>query len=538
MDTLRKSDQAALAALKEEMAVRKTDEVFVLFPMGSQFDHLIAQKLARIGVFCVVADPASVTADDIRALSPTGIILSGGPASVCTEPPKFDPEIFDLGVPVLGICLGFQMWAKHVGLAVVPSDVKEFDVRPLCVLSAEGILAGFGETSLVQQSHGDRIVFDTKMKLLGSTDLSNPHDPAVSAGSFAHLHGVQFHPEVTHTEKGLAVFENFCFGVCGARDRFPAENIAEKKVAALREQIGDEKVLMALSGGSDSSVVAYLVGQVLGETVGRVRGVYIRGIDRPDDEAFARRFFGSLPWLELVVIDASDRFLASVAGVTGMAQKRTAMRGVYHDVLEGQIADFGAGFITQGTLYTDKSESGDGIAAGGARKAKIKQHHNTNMEFSVPKIEPLDDLVKDNARGVGRSVGVPEELLVRHPFPGPGLLVRVDGEVTAEKLAMARKLDDIYIEELRRADLYASVWQAGVNILSSQHTFTKGDDAGSGVIVMAWAVWSVDGFTATAARLPWDFLDTIQRRFGNEVPGIGAVSVRISNKPFSTIEQG
>src|SRR3989344_1889257 len=535
LDTFKKATPEALTAIREEMGVRHTTEVFLLFAMGSQFDHLIFQALAKLGVFCLVADPASVKTEDVKALSPIGIILSGGPASVHAEPPPFDNNIFDLGIPVLGICLGFQMWAKHIGCEVQEAlgGRKEFGTHTLDVIKPEGVLAGIRSvTTEVLQSHGDSVRHTQKLVRLAQ----GLHNGILAAASFDQLHGVQFHPECTETEYGPLIFENFCFQICGAKDRFPAQDIAKQKVEALRQQIGNKKVLLALSGGSDSSTVAYLLKQATSDRE-QLCGVYIRGIDRPDDEAFVRKYFGDQEWITLKIIDVTDQFLEALAGKNGMRDKRLAMRRVYKPVLEAEAKAFAAEFIAQGTLYTDISESGGGHASG-ARKANIKIHHNTNLGFCLPELMPLADCVKDGGRDIGRQIGVPEELLQQHPFPGPGLVVRIEGEITREKLAMARQLDGIYIEELRVAGLSQPVGQAGAVVTQSVHTYTKGDDAGSGLVIAYWAVWSVNGFTAQAADLPFEFRKKFARRVGNEVPGVGAVMYRDSDKPFSTIEWG
>ncbi len=530
VDTFRKATPSALAQIHEEMLVRRTSEVFLLFSMGSQFDHLIFQSLAKIGVYCLVADPASVTIEDVVALSPKGVILSGGPASVNTEPPPFDSQIFDIGIPILGICLGFQMWAKHVGAEVKVGRRKEFGVHTVTITEGTKLLEGFDAEMLVLQSHGDEIVRSLPLAIHGYSDQG-----VVAVASDRHLFGVQFHPEVSDTVDGLRIFENFCFGICAAKDRFPSQDVARQKIEKLRAQIGNKKVLLALSGGSDSSVVAHLLKHA---TSGKNQlcGVYIRGIDRPDDEAFVLRYFGNQDWITLKIVDATAEFLEVLVGKSGMRDKRLAMRSVYKPILEREARAFGASYIAQGTLYTDISESGGG--QGGARKAQIKIHHNTNLGFSLPELVPISDCVKDGARDIGRQIGVPEELLIRHPFPGPGLVVRIEGEITIEKLSMARQLDGIYIEELRKAGLYQTVWQAGVVVTQSTHTFTKGDDAGSGPVVAFWAVWSVNGFTAQAAELPFEFQKYLARRIVNEVPGIGAVVYRVSDKPPATIEWG
>ncbi len=518
----------ALDGIAEEMRVRKTRHFVMLFSMGSQFDHLIVQQLAKLGVFCVVANPAAAKAGDVKKAAPSGIILSGGPASVHDEPPPFDEKIFDLGIPTLGVCLGFQMWAKHVGAHVTPSDKREFGVHKLKLSGSDPLFEGIAQDSEVLHSHGDVIQPDQLLTVLGSTE-----NAPVAAGRFKHLWGVQFHPEVTDTTEGAKMYENFVSKICGITDRFPAHNVAEQKIAELRKKVADKNVLIALSGGSDSSVVAYL----LKDSGAKLRGVYIRGIDRPDDEAYVKKYFGNADWIELEIANATKEFLKALKGKTGMREKRLAMRDVYKSLLEEKIKEFGANFIAQGTLYTDVRESGLGTATG-ARVAEIKVHHNVKLGFSVPELSPLEDQVKDTARGIGRDIGVPEDLLIRHPFPGPGLVVRIEGEVTAENLKIARVIDGTYIEELRAANLYKTVWQAGATLTHSEHTVSKGDDAGVGHVVALWAVWSVNGFTARFAQLPYDFLDKVSRRITNEVRDVGAVVYRISDKPPATIEWG
>lgn len=534
LQTFQKATEQALAAIREEMTVRKTTEVFLLFTMGSQFDHLIKMALERLGVYCLVADPAKTTVDDVRILWPTGIVISGGPASVHSEPPPFDYLIFDLGIPVLGICLGYQMWAKHIGVEVKAADKREFGPHDLVVTSPDYTLFyGCPRRMKVLESHGDRVEPCPHFEITASTD-----NALAAAARHNHLHGLQFHPECTETEYGPQIFENFCFRICGARDRYPAQDVAQQKIAHLREQTRDKRVLLALSGGSDSSTVAYLLKEAMRDNGGKLRGVYIKGIDRPDDEAHARQYFGHEDWLEFRVVDETEAFLAAVKGKTSMSDKRLAMKfGVYQRVLEREIQEYAASLVAQGTLYTDNSESGLGYT-GGARKAVIKHHHNTGLQFSVPELTPLDDCVKDSGRNIGRSIGVPEALLTRHPFPGPGLLLRVEGEVTAEKLAMAHWIDDIYISELRKWNLYDSVWQAGAVVTVSTHTVSMGDDAGSHAVVCLWAVWSVNGFTARWAELPVDFQRHVSRRITNEVKGAGAITYRISDKPPTTIEWG
>ena len=527
LQTLTRADEAALTAIAEEKKIRGTREVFLLFSLGSQFDHLIKQTLDRLGVFSIVADPQTIMADDVRKIAPTGIILSGGPASAYEQPP-FDGKIFDLGIPTLGVCLGFQMWAHHLGILVDLSPRREFGIHAF-THTGSPLFGGLPEKFEVLESHGDVIHQDSKLEILGST-----HNAPVSAARAGHLWGVQFHPEVTDTEYGERMYENFVFKICAAKDRFPAKSVAGKKIASLRKEIAGKKILLALSGGADSSTVAYLLKEAGGATV---RAIYIQGIDRPDDEAYVKKYFGGHDWLDLRIVDTTGAFLESLKGKEKMHDKRVAMRGVYKKILEDEAKEFGADYIAQGTLYTDVSESGGGYQSG-AKKAQIKLHHNVGLDFSIPELVPLVDCVKDTGRAIGREIGVPEDLLVKHPFPGPGLVVRIEGEVTEEKLRVARAVDGIFIEELRKADLYKTVWQAGATVTVSVTTATKGDDAAEGHVVALWAVWSVNGFTARAAELPYDFLKKVSQRITNEVREVGAVVYRVSDKPPTTIEWG
>src|SRR3989344_666128 len=309
LSVLKKATAGAIQEIQDELRVRKTKHFILLFSMGSQFDHLIVQQLAKLGIFCVVADPASVTAADVKKIAPAGLILSGGPAFVGVDPPQFDKAIFDLGIPTLGICLGFQMWAYHIGAKVTAQAKREFGVHTFERVGDDPLFENVPKESIVLESHGDAIEQGSYIEVLGKTD-----NAPIAAGLFRHLRGVQFHPEVTDTVEGAKMYENFCVRICGITDRFPAHNVAQEKINELRELLSDKsaqgrpasgrKVLIALSGGSDSSVVAYLLKGALEPRgdASRLKGVYIRGIDRPDDEAYVRKYFGSQDWLEVQVV--------------------------------------------------------------------------------------------------------------------------------------------------------------------------------------------------------------------------------------------
>ncbi len=543
MKTLTKVTDSVLTQLKEEMVLRKTSEVFLLFSFGSQFSHLIAQMMARIGVFCLEADPAKITANDVGQINPIGIVLSGGPHSVVDDPPPFDLGILGIGIPVFGICLGFQVIAKYVGASVIHGALRELHTYQLRKLDgAAALLKGCTENHQVLQSHGDMIETNAVSLVVTASTENAP----VAAGESGHLHGVQFHPEVPDTTCGELIFTNFCFGICGAKDRFPSKDVAEQKVRELVKELKGKTVLLALSGGTDSSIVAYLLKKAREFYPFDIIGIYIKGLDRSKDEQSVRHFFEGQPWLTFEVIDATRDFLSELQGQKTSALKRKAMKRVYQKVLQGAVDHYKADCIVQGTLNTDVTESGGGMVTG-ARTATIKEHHNVGLSFFVPgsnsekplpEITPLVDQVKDTGRNIGQEIGVPVELLWRHPFPGPGLSIRISDEVTFEKLRISRQVHEILDEELAKAGHDKAVWQYGAYVTNEQHTCSKGDEAVSGLILMWWAVTSVNGFTAEPADLPYKFRRRVAQRLETEIRGIGAVCYRDSGKPGATIEVG
>lgn len=544
--TVTRVDSETLGEIINEMAIRQTKSLILVFCNGSQTDGLIRMAVARQGVYCLFANPKTVTVEEIGKLLPMlkGIILSGGQSSVYADPPpSFDYRILDLGIPILGICLGMQMIGKHLGATVQPGQ-GQYGRETINLITESVLFDDVPEDFIAVQNHGDRVLPNGQFEVMAICG------DCVAAINHRHIFGVQFHPEVREGEYGDVIFENFLGKICHITDNYPAENVAAQKVAELKAKLGsDKKVLILYSGGNDSTVTLALLGEAVDHQPGRVRALYIKGVDRPDDEAHARRFVELNPWCELKVVDATEQFLVALAGLTEMPAKRDAMIGVYHDLTQDEINDpvFKPDFVGQGTLYTDLSETGHQQDGKGEQKATIKRHHNVGHNWSVPELCPLADQVKDSARNIGEALGVPAEFLWRHPFPGPGLIVRIGGEVTCEKLAMARALDRILIEELRTNEykdilLYDIAWQAGVDVLQDMHTCQKGDGAASGNIVMWWAIISTDGFTAREAMEEDGFTSKFKlhlaQLFINEVKGVGAVAERQSGKPPSTIEMG
>lgn len=541
ISVFRRADEHSLEAIAEEKKLRKTGELFLLFGLGSITDFLIYQRVSRLGVHCLWADPATVRADDVAKLSPAGIILSGGHRSVCDGSDQFlfDCRIFDLGIPTLGICLGFQLWAKHLGIGVRRAPGAEYGPHRIRLSSDPGELFAGAEPELaVFQNHRDEVL-PAPCRLFVAARSENG---IIAAGQYGRLYGVQFHPEVSDTPFGPKLFENFVFGICGAKDRFPAKSVAEQKVGELRRKIGAARVLLNYSGGSDSSVALELLGRAVGYEPGRIRALYIAGLDLRDNERRAIDYARKFPWLDFKAVSGSGRFLDALRGISDGGGKREAVRGVYCRITNEEIDAFGASYIVQGTLYTDISESGcDPAGSGGegpgARKSVIKKHHNVGNRFAAEEIMPLADQVKDTGRSIGRELGVPEERLTQHPCPGPGLAIRIGGEVTDERLEASQVMHEIWIGALRESGRYEEIWQAGVDLLDAAHTAHRGDQGDSGQTAMLWALSSENGFTARPYPLPLEFLEKVSVRIANSVPLVVAAGYRTMPKPPATIEQ-
>jgi GMP synthase (glutamine-hydrolysing) len=501
--------------------------------LGAQYAQLIARRVREAHVYSEIV-AHDVSADEVRARRPAGLILSGGPASVYAEgAPQVDPGLFELGVPVLGICYGHQLMARALGGEVAATGQREYGATPLSVDERGGgvLLQDMPVTETVWMSHGDAVTrapdgFRVTAHT-GQIPIAAMEDP--SRGMYA----VQFHPEVTHTAHGQDVMKRFLYEGCDLLPDWTPTNIIDDQVARIRAQVGDAQVLCALSGGVDSAVAALLVHRAIGD---QLTCVFVdHGLNRegePDqvEETFARHF-----QVPLVHVKAADRFLARLAGVTDPEAKRKTIGEEFIRVFEEVARDVSdARFLVQGTLYPDVIESGSRTAA------NIKSHHNVgglpeDMAFSL--VEPLRDLFKDEVRAVGAELGLPEEIVQRQPFPGPGLAVRIVGEVNAENLTKVRGADAVVREEIKRAGLDRSTWQAFCVLLADvQSVGVMGDGRTYENPVIVRAVTSEDAMTADWARLPDDVLDRIASRIVREVPGVNRVAYDITSKPPGTIE--
>jgi GMP synthase (glutamine-hydrolysing) len=465
------------------------------------------------------------------AKRPAGLILSGGPASVY-EPgaPSLDPEVLALGLPVLGICYGQQFMTQALAGEVRATGLREYGRTELAVDEPGVLLADFPPTDTVWMSHGDTVVRAPDGFRVTARTASTP--VAAMEDRERGLFGVQFHPEVAHTPRGLDVMKRFLYDGCGLLPDWTPANVIERSVARIRDQVGEGKVICALSGGVDSSVAALLVHRAVGDRLTCVfvdTGLLRDGEAEQVEDTFARHFR-----VPLMHAKAADRFLAKLAGVTEPEQKRKAIGEEFIRVFEEAAEPIGARFLVQGTLYPDVIESGSRTAA------RIKSHHNVgglpeDMEFEL--VEPLRDLFKDEVREVGEELGLPEEVVRRQPFPGPGLAVRIVGEVTPERLSVVRAADTIVNEEIRRAGLHHQLWQCFAVLLGDVRSVgVMGDARTYEHPVVIRAVTSEDAMTADWARLPYEVLDRISSRIIAEVPGVNRVAYDVSSKPPATIE--
>lgn len=510
------------------------NEKIIILDFGSQTTQLIARRIREQKVYCEI-HPFTIGLKKLRDLNPNGIVLSGGPASVYdSDAPISDREIFNLGVPVLGICYGAQLMIQQLGGSVEKAKKREFGKADLTIKITDGLFAGL-ETGEVQHqvwmSHGDRVEILPEGFI--ATAVSDNSPLAALRHTSKPFVAVQFHPEVAHTLIGTDVLRNFIFGICKCNPIWTMHSFIESTVSEIRQKIGSEKVICALSGGVDSSVVAAIVHRAIGD---QLTCIYVNnGLMRTGESESVLRFFREKSKLNVIDVEATDYFLGELSGIEDPEVKRKKIGLGFIKIFEDEAKQLGeVGYLAQGTLYPDVIES---VSFRG--EAPIKSHHNVGGLPEVMKldlIEPLRELFKDEVRELGLELGLPEEAIYRQPFPGPGLGIRIMGEVTSERLEILRKADVIVLEEMKRSGYYRKVWQSFAVLLPIQTVGVMGDFRTYENVIAIRAVDSRDAMTADWSKLPYEILQVISSRIINEVRGVNRVVYDISSKPPATIE--
>ncbi len=508
-------------------------ESVIVMDFGSQYSLLIARRIRECNVYCELV-AHDTPWEKIEALNPKGFVLSGGPASVYQKNAPLAPAyVYESHLPVLGICYGMQAITKQLGGQVAPGEKKEYGHAILHLNSEDSpLFAGLEDTPAVWMSHGDRI---EEMPPGFSAIAYTENSPVAVMGNGNGIYGLQFHPEVAHTPQGTAILRNFAYKICGCKGNWTMGNFIQESIARIKKQVGKGKIINALSGGVDSAVVATLLYQAVGD---QLTCIFVdNGLLRREEVERTLKVFDENLGMKIIHVDATDRFLYRLKSVTDPEVKRKVIGEEFIEVFEEEANKIGkVDFLAQGTLYPDVIES---AASGSTASAKIKSHHNVGglparMRLSL--IEPLRYLFKDEVRQVGIQLGMPEEMVWRQPFPGPGLAIRIIGDVTREKLEILRSADFIVMNEIKKANLYRQLWQTFAVLTDVKSTGVMGDFRTYGYLVALRAVTSDDVMTADWARLPYDLLARISNRIVNEVQGVNRVVYDITSKPPSTIE--
>lgn len=505
----------------------------IVLDFGAQYSKLIARRVREAKVFSLI-EPYNVSIEKLKAHNPAGIIFSGGPASVhAPGAPKPDPRVYELGVPILGICYGVQLFADMLGGKVERANKREYGIAFLDHNDTTGFLDGVDSRAQVWMSHGDAITkLPNGFTTVGITE-NCPYAAVVDPQR--KLYGVQFHPEVVHTPQGARVLSNFVHRICGEDSSWTMESYVDTAIANIRAQVGDARVVCGLSGGVDSSVAAVLIHRAIGD---RLACVFVNnGLLRKGEAEMVQEVFRDHFRMDLHYVDAEQRFLTALKGISDPEEKRKTIGRLFIEVFEGEAKRLGRiDFLAQGTLYPDVIES---VSATGGPSVTIKSHHNVGglpERMNLKLVEPLRELFKDEVRQLGKELGLPDEIVWRHPFPGPGLGVRCIGEVTKERLDTLREADAIFIEEIRSAGLYRAIWQALVCLLPVRSVGVQGDERTYEEVCSLRAVTSEDAMTADWFRFPPEVLQRVSNRICNEVKHINRVLYDVTSKPPGTIE--